>query len=238
MNHSTSQYGHGMSRFLIMLLILFLADMCWSQPANQSRKKKPYTWIFTGGYVVVNDNEEKLPNLFDVQGSWNYAVYPSFFSLNKFAKKGFSNEGVFSFTPYRTEAIVNGKTGQDGFLASADYAYKFNVNQFIKQMPQDIDPFIAVGGGLTYRYADSAGLCATANLHLGINFWLSKHWGIQAQGIGKLALVQDVYATSRDYVQFTAGISYRTLPKKRQSKDKRRYGWTRERNRYRRGDSR
>lgn len=227
-----------MSKFLVMLVFVLVADLCWTQPANQNRKKKPYTWIFTGGYVIVNDNEEKLPNLFDVQGSWNYAAYPSYFSVNKFLKKGFSNEGVFTYTPYRNEAMVNGKSGVDGFLFSANYAYKFSVNQFIKQMPKDIDPFIAVGGGLTYRFADSGGLCATANLHLGMNLWLNKHWGIQAQGIGKLALVKDIYTTPRDYVQLTAGISYRTLPRKRYVRDKPRYGWTRERNRYRKGDSR
>ena len=238
MDHTTSLYSSRMSIALCVLITVFSISVCYSQPANQNRKKKPYTWIFSGGYVVVNDNEEKLPNLFDVQGSWNYAVYPSYFSINKFAKKGFSNEGVFSFTPYREDAIVNGKIGTDGFLASANYAYKFNINQFVKNMPQDIDPFIAVGGGLTYRFADSGGLCATANLHLGINFWVSKHWGVQAQSIGKLALVQDIYTGPRDYVQFTAGVTYRTLPKKRYNRDKRRYDWTRERNRYKRGDSR
>jgi len=209
-----------------------------AQPANQNRKKNPYSWIYSIGYVVVNDNEEKLPNLFDVQNSWNYAMFPSYFSINKFSKKGFSNEVVFTYTPYRTQAIVNGKPGVRGFLVSANYAYKFNVNQFVKSMPRDIDPFIAVGGGLTYRAIDSGGLTATANLHLGINLWLTKHWGIQAQGIGKLALVQDIYTTNKDYLQFTGGVMYRTLPRKRYVKDKRRYGWTREHNRYKKGDSR
>lgn len=219
--------------FLSVNIQLFLA-----QPAAQKRKKKPYSWILASGYAVVNDNEEKLPNLFDVQGSWNCAVYPSYFSINKYARKGFSHEGLFSYTPYRTEAIVNDNLGIKGFLASANYAYKLNFNQFIRTIPEDIDPFIAIGGGLTYRSFDLGGLCATTNLHVGLNLWFSKHWGVQIQGIGKLALVSDVYRTRQDYIQFTGSVTYRILPSKRYKRDKRRYKWIHERQRYRKGDTR
>jgi hypothetical protein len=238
MNHTATASFSKYHVAILCVVGLTLVFCSWSQPANQSRKKQPYTWIFSTGYVVVNDNEEKLPNLFDTQNSWNYSVFPSYFSFNKFSKKGFSNEGFFSYNPYRSDAIVNGRSNVEGFLATANYAYKCNINPFIKIIPQDIDPFVAVGAGLTYRYADSGALCATANLHLGINFWLSKHWGLQAQGIGKLALLQDIYTSNQDYIQFTVGLCYRTLPKKRYNRDKRRYGWTREKNRYKRGDSR
>ncbi|MFO0495428.1 MAG: hypothetical protein ACK50Y_07855 [Flavobacteriia bacterium] len=220
--------------FIPVFLVLFSScQTLLAQPTAQSRKKNPYNWIITGGYVVVNDNEEKLPNLFDVQGSWNFAPYPSFLSVNKFSKKGISNEGVFTFTPYRSSVIVNDSVGVNGFLASANYNYKLSLNQFIK-MSQDLDPFMAIGGGFTYRSIDEGSLSITANLTLGLNYWLSKNWGLQVQGIGKLALVPGIYRTIMDYVQYTAGLAYRTMPKKKNKRPKKRYEWTRERNNFKR----
>lgn len=223
---------------LLCLVSLFYSKLCLSQPASQTRNKKPYSYIFSVVYVFVNDNEEKFQNLYDGSNSWSYVNFPSYFSLNKFSKKGFSNEGFFSFSPYRNNVIVNGSANVRGFLATANYAFKFNINQFVKIIPEDIDPFTSIGTGLTYRHLDFGGFCATANLHLGINFWLSKHWGVQSQGIGKLALVPDIYTSNQDYIEFTVGLCYRTLSKKRYTRDKRRYGWTREKHRYSRGSSR
>jgi hypothetical protein len=237
MNHSFGMKVDFLrSKVILLSLFLVIISCCQiilAQPTAQSRKKKPYNWIITGGYVVVNDNEEKLPNLFDVQGSWNFTSYPSFLSINKFTKKGISNEGVFTFTPYRTSAVVNDSSGVKGFLVSANYNYKLSLNQFIK-MSQDLDPFLGIGAGFTYRNIEEGSLSITANLTLGLNYWISKKWGLQVQGVGKLALVPGIYRTRMDYIQYTAGVDYRILPKKKSKRPKKRYEWTQERNNFKR----
>lgn len=240
LNHSTRMTMYFLrskkSVFLVFLELISFSQITTAQPTAQSRKKKPYNLIITGGYAVVNDNEEKLPNLFDVQGSWNFAPYPSFLSINKFTKKGISKEGIFTYTPYRSQAIVNDSSNISGFLASANYNYKLSLNQFVK-MSQDFDPFIAFGGGGTYRYIDQGSLSITANLTLGLNYWFSKNWGVQIQSIGKLALVPGIYKTRLDYIQYTAGVAYRTIPKKKNKRPKKRYNWTKERNRFKRNNT-
>lgn len=222
---------------LLLLYVFIVHQHSYAQPTAQGRNKKPYNYILTAGYVFVNDNEDKLFSLSDATSSWNYAPFPSSFSINKLARKAVSNEGVFTFTPLSPKTIVNDSTGLKGFLASANYALKYNFNQVLNLIPEELDPFVAVGIGLTYRYYGSANLIATSNLHLGLNLWLSKHWGLQFQGIGKLALVSEIYASNKDYVQFTAGLNYRTLPRKKYAKHKKRYSWTRQRNRYRKRGS-
>ncbi|MEY4604480.1 MAG: hypothetical protein RIT43_1772 [Bacteroidota bacterium] len=234
-------FGHNQvcTRFFLVLGVsLLCALMSVAQPSAVNRKKKPYNYIFTAGYMFVNDNEEKFNNLLPGTRSWNFAPYPAYISANKFLRKGLSNQYLASFTPYRSNVIVNDTANVKGFLASIDYAFRIDPNRYIKSMPKQIDPFVMFGGGITYRQIGAGSITPNLNLHLGIHFWFTKNWGLELQGVGKLALLPDIYFTRKDYFQLSAGISYRTIPGKKHTKSKKRYKWLNERQRYRTRDTR
>lgn len=223
---------------LVISPLVFVALTSVAQPSAVARKKKPYNYIFTAGYMFVNDNEEKFNNLLVGTNSWNFAPYPAYLSVNKFLRKGLSHQYLASFTPYRPNIIVNDTSNVKGFLASVDYAFRIDPNRYIKSMPREIDPFVMFGGGITYRQIGVGSLTPHLNMNLGIHFWFTKNWGLELQAVGKLALLPDIYTTRKDYFQLSAGVSYRTIPSKKYTKSKKRYKWLNERQRYRTRDTR
>lgn len=215
--------------------LLFLV----AQPSSVNRKTKPYNFIFTLGYSCVNDNEEKFANVFGAPNSWNFAPYPSLLSVNKYLRRGFSQQCFLSLTPYRPGTIVNDVVSTGGFLAAMDYAFRIDPNRFSRKDERRISPFIGVGAGLTFRKTNSFSLTPTLNLNLGLNIWFTGSFGLELLGTGKLAIAPNIYVTRNDYLQFSAGLSYRTFPQRKNTGNKkRRHKWINERHRYRTNDRR
>ena len=217
-------------RWLKGLLMLTLLRVCLAshsvhaQPSIAFTNKDPY-WIMIGvSWNTVNDNEEHLPNLFDVTGSWNSLVYPSRLSFDKHIKKGWSWEAMASFNRYQPTKIVNDLTGRSGIFFAVDGQVK---HSFARRFNSPIlDPYVGAGVGITFRSLVSPTITPTANLALGTNIWFDDNLGIQLQVIGKLALGPDIYTGPNDYVQYTAGLVYRKdKGKKRSTFHKKRHKW-------------
>lgn len=193
--------------------------------------------MFGVSWSVVNNNEEKLPNLFDVKGSWNYLLFPSRISIDKYIRKGWSLEGMVAYNQYSQNKIINDTTGLSGFFVSGDFHVKYSLNRFMTYAKW-FDPYCSAGIGFSHHSPLERTLTPTANLALGINFLFTKRWGIQVQALGKLALVSDIYVSKMDYFQYTAGVVYRKQQAKRRARHtKKRYGWIHERKRFKRKNS-
>jgi len=212
-----------------LILVLFLTGSSvfslFAQPSIAFRNKDPY-WIMLGvSWNTVNDNEEHLPNLLDVTGSWNSLFYPARVSFDKHVKKGWSWEAMASFNQYKPNKIVNDLTGRSGIFFAADFHVK---HSFARRFNSTVlDPFVGAGLGITYRTLVTPPITPTANLALGANIWVSNQVGIQLQMIGKLALGADIYTGPNDYVQYTAGLVYRKEKgKKRSTFHRKRHQWT------------
>jgi hypothetical protein len=205
-----------------------------SQPTSISKNKNPYKMMFGLSWNVVNDNEEKLPNLIDVSGSWNSLYYPSRFFIDKYLRNGWSWEGALAYNQYKPSKIINDSIGRSGMFVSGDFHMKYSYNHLIKRRKW-LDPYYSFGVGVTYRSALLKPITPTFNASIGSNFWFSKRWGLQLQITGKLALVSDIYVSRYDYFQYSAGIVYRKLnTKKSNNFNKKKYGWTKEKSKFKR----
>ncbi len=225
-------------KFCTTITILFFVVLnSYAQPSSINRKKNPYSWMFGLSWNVVDDNGDAFSNLFDVKGSWNYLLYPSRISIDKYLKKGWSLEGMVAYNKYTAGKLINDTTGLSGIFVSGDFHAKYSFYRFMSSRKL-LDPYISFGLGATYRQVMSSPITPTFNIALGANFWFSKSWGFQIQTMGKLGLVSDIYTSNTDYLQHTVGIVYRKQPKRKHSRNnKKRYGWTKETTKYKKRNS-
>lgn len=223
----------GMRNYGLIGVFLIVVSISLAQPTSIERKRDPYKWMFGLSWSVINDNEEKLPNLYDVKGSWNTLYFPSRFTVDKYLRKGWSFEGMATYNSYTSSKIINDSTGYSGFFIAGDFHVKYSFYRFMRA--KWFEPYLSSGLGFTYRSPLAIPLTPTANLAAGANFWFSKRWGVQLQVMGKLALVSDIYVSRYDYFQYTAGIVYRRqATRKSNNFNKRQHKWTREKQKYKR----
>ena len=229
------QYDSLMKNILIVSFSLLISTtFSLAQPTSYYRKKNPYAWMFGLSWNVVNDNEEKLQNLFDVSGSWNSLYYPSRITIDKYLRRGWSLEGSVAYNQYKSTKIINDSTGRSGIFLSGDFHFKYSYNHLIKRNKW-FDPYYSFGLGFTYRSALNAPFTPTANLAIGSNFWFTNSFGISAQITGKLAIVSDIYVSRYDYFNYAAGIVYRRPAiKKSNHFKKKKFGWIHDKRRFRR----
>lgn len=220
---------------IVMLLML---NLSLAQPSSINRKKNPYRWMFGISWSVIDDDGNAFGNLFDYQGSWNYLPYPTRLSVDKYIKKGWSLEGMAAYNTYTSSKLINDTTGVSGIFVSGDFHVKYSFNRFLPTSSKWFDPYLTGGLGVTYRTVRANPLNPSVNLGLGMNFWLTKRWGLQLQTVGKLALVSNIYNSDADYIQHTAGIVYKMQPmKKGYKQSKSRYKWVHGKQRYKRKNS-
>jgi hypothetical protein len=214
--------------------MLIFSTYSLAQPSSINRKKNPYAWMLGISWNVVNDNEEKLPNLYDVSGSWNSLYYPSRLSIDKYLRRGWSMEGSLAYNKYKSTKIINDSIGRPGIFLSGDFQIKYSYNHLIKRKKW-FDPYYSFGIGLTYRTALNAPLTPTVNGAIGSNFWFTNSFGVQVQILGKLALVSDIYKSRYDYFNYSLGIVYRKQNVKKSNLfNKKKYGWTHEKQKFKR----
>jgi hypothetical protein len=223
-----------LNRIIISCSLIILPMIGFSQPTSINVKKDPYKWMFGLGWNVVNDNEEKLPNLIDVGGSWNYLYYPTRLTIDKYGKWGWSYEGALAYNRYTSSKIVNDSTGRVGSFASGDFAVKYSFWRFMKGARR-FDPYLSAGLGLTYRQPFPTPLVLNGNLSAGFNYFFLRRWGLNFQITGKLAVVPDIYVSRYDYFQYSLGLVYKKQPSKSPDHfNKRKHKWAHEKVKFKR----
>ncbi len=226
-----------MIKTFILILTCLFSCVLFAQPAAQYNKRNPYAWMIGVHGVAIDDDGNDFGNLFDYENSWNYLYFPTQISLDRYIRRGWSQEWKLSYTNYSSSKVINDTTGVSGMFFSGDFHYKYAFHSFIRKKHW-FNPYLAFGAGLTYRTVRDEPLNLTINAGVGANFWFSARWGLQVQSMAKFAIVSDIYETDADYLQHTAGIVYRWDSKRRRSSfNKSRYKWVHGKDRYKKHNS-
>lgn len=171
------------------------------------------SWSFGLGVNVVYDAGSGTKDLFNISDNWNF-VNPIVFNMAYYVNNKFSLSSTFSFNKYKADKIIDGGKVISGFEASyfaIDLAGIYSFRELIKT--NAFGPYVFLGTGYTmigdYKTDISDGIISaqgrmTANTGLGVNYWLSKNWGLNANVTGKFGLGD----TTTNQIQYGFGINY------------------------------
>ena len=168
-----------MKKIITLLSILIFT----LNPLEIRSQDKDYPWQISFGTNAVDveaDTNTSITEFFNIDGNWNVSKSPiSMFSVSKYVGGNFSfgvGASFNSISKYATGLELANKTN-DYFNVDAMLKYDLSELLSIKVLGTTFEPFIGVGPGFT-SFSDQEGL--TANLSLGINYWLTKTFGIVA----------------------------------------------------------
>ncbi|MDO9001682.1 MAG: hypothetical protein Q7W45_18080 [Bacteroidota bacterium] len=202
-----------MKFFRTSLLCLFLISLTLTVNAQGGGKtmsplkrfitKTP--WTFNLGGHVVDDDGRPFSNLFNVNKTWNFLPYPTRLAIDGYYKKGWSFQGEFSFTQYKTGKTIqqNDITGTYTFF-SADAHVKYDLNELFGDTHW-FDPYVVGGYGYTLRTIAKNPNSVNANLGLGFNLWIYQNLGLNLHTIAKFAMIEG----TSNYLHHSVGVVYR-----------------------------
>jgi hypothetical protein len=195
------------------LLCLFLLSLTSTIDAQGGGKKtspvkrffKKTPWTFTLGGHVVDDDGKPFNDLFNASSSWNFLPYPTRIAIDGYFKKGWSFQGEFAYTQYKSGKNIDGDIINSTYtFFSADAHVKYDLNELIGDTHW-FDPYVAAGYGYTMRSASKTPNSINANLGLGFNIWVYQNLGFNLQSIAKFNMVEN----SSNYLQHSIGLVYR-----------------------------
>ncbi len=202
-----------MKFFRTSLLFLFLISIVSVANAQGGGKKqspikrffKKTPWTFNLGGHVIDDDGHPFNKLFNASNSWNFLPYPTRLAIDGYFVKGWSFQGEFAYTQYKTGKEVNGDIlTKNGTFFSFDGHVKFDLNEIIGDTHW-FDPYVLGGYGYTMRSIAKNPNTGTANLGLGFNVWIYQNLGLNAQSVAKFAMQQG----TSNYLHHSVGVVYR-----------------------------
>lgn len=198
---------------VILVAVLFFAVVGQSK-AQFFKQLAEGDWVFGIGWNIVDDNGQKLGDVFGQAGAWNAIGYPSSVRVEKGYNKGLSFVFQGSYNPYQDSKNVNGDFDQGSTFYSLDLNAKFNfvslydINAEWFNFATDVfDVYGSFGGGFTSRSTNQVGNAGTMNLGLGMNAYVYKDWGINLDATAKFGL-SDFWNTPANYTQYSIGVIY------------------------------
>lgn len=202
---------------LIAVLCINFANAQSNGLANAKFDSRDYnhanSWSFGLGVNVVHDNGSGAKDLFNISDNWNFGN-PFVLDMAYYVNNKFSLSSSFSFNKYNADKIIDGGKVISDFEASyfaIDFAGKYSFRELIKT--NAFDPYVFLGAGYTkigdYKTDISDGIISaegrmTANTGFGVNYWLSKNWGLNANVTGKFGLGDTV----TNQIQYGFGFNY------------------------------
>lgn len=203
-----------------------------AQPYKTIPTYKPYKWMFGVHWLVVEDDGSPFTGMINVVKSWNLLPYPSRITVDRYFKKGFSAEVGVAYMQYYPIKVVNG-LNVNAVHFNFDLHAKYSLASLYVPKAKWIEPYFQLGASYTFRSATTTTHAPTFNAGGGMNFWIDKNWGIQLSTQAKFGLFPRFFI-STNYLQYNAGVVYRTSWEKpnRSPNDKKRYPWTKDRQKY------
>jgi hypothetical protein len=192
-----------MKSILSIAVSFFFVACLYSQPTKTITNQDSYSWMFGASWVLTDDDGQAF-NPFLVQNLHSH-LYPSKISVDKYIYNGWSAEAVLAYSVYNPEKITNEQEGISGSMFSMDFHSKYSFYKLLNSGP--VDPFAIGGIGLSMRNNNdelARPVSLTLNLGIGINFWISKHIGIQLCSTAKVGVID--FFKSSDYMQHSLGI--------------------------------
>lgn len=157
-------------------------------------------WLIGIGVNAVNNPVTGFEGDEGTLETWNQDAAGFRVIAGRYIKKGFVFQTDISLN---TVNLVNPQPDEDGELPyiSFDGTFKYNINSNSAKL-NAFDPYVGLGGGYTWLDEIGAG---TLNGVLGLNFWISDHFGVNLQTAYKHAF--------KDYgikhFQHSAGLVFR-----------------------------
>ena len=163
------------SLFLTTLLVFGLSTL------QAQDKNNPWQFSFGANAIDVEaDTNTQFADFFDVDENWNTAKSPiSMFTISKYIGDNLSFGVGASFNSIKNYATGLELPGVTNDYFSIDAMLKYDLSEFlsVKVLGATFEPFVGVGPGWT-SFSNQDGL--TANLSLGINYWLTETFGVVA----------------------------------------------------------
>ncbi len=209
-----------MKKILLLISIFFTLNTGFAQPYKTIKVFKPYNWMIGVSWSVIDDDGHQFDRLFDVNGSWNYLVYPTKVSLDRYFKYGWSIEGTATYNQYLPSKTINDSIGLTSVFFCFDVNGKYSFYNQYAPRARWIDPYFTFGLGYTYRNCAAVNPhVPTVNLGFGLNFWIYKGFGVQLHSNVKIGVYPGFWDTHTNYLQHSAGLVYRFGKGKRNNGD-------------------
>jgi hypothetical protein len=210
----------------LLLGLIFFALNAVAQPYKTVKPYKPYKWMFGLHWSAIEDDGNTFGGIFDVMGSWNIRPFPTSLTVDRYFVYGWSAELALNYGQYNGNRLVNGVQDVSGINLSSDLHAKYSLYNLYAPSARWIDPYIVVGPGFTYRTGTADPYVMTANVGGGVNLWFVDWMGMRLAGLAKIGAVPVFFNSSNNYLQFNAGIVFRT-PDQTTTKynDQKRHKW-------------
>ena len=216
-----------------LLFVLVSFTVVFNTYAQNFKKVKPYSVMIGGMWNIIDDDADRLGNIFNVKDTWNLLVYPSSLNVDVYFQKGMSLDMIASYNIYDSSKVINGERGLQGKAFTFDAHFKYSFGYLMRQ--QRFDPFVYMGVGYTGREALSPQNMFSVNAGAGINVMIWRGLGIQWRTTGRVGLLPEIYDAKYDMLQHHFGLIYK-IPEMTGGTDsfhKRKYKWGHKNYRYR-----
>lgn len=162
----------------ILSLLLFYVLFLNTSTLNAQDTYNP--WSVGLGINAVNNPISGMPEDIDRYKTWNQDAAGFRITGARYIKKGF----VFQTDIFLNTIKENDPNSNEEYpYISFDGMFKYNLNSSAINLSM-FDPYISVGGG--YAWLDQIG-AGTLNGGIGLNLWLSDHFGFNVQSVYKHA---------------------------------------------------
>ncbi len=160
-------------------------------------------WLVTLGANAVDDSGHEFNRLFDLEGAWNVAPYPSRVSIGRYFKNGVGLEAIGSYNKYKEGKIVDKVVMQEDVdYYGFDFRVSYDLNMILGETGF-FDPYVGIGAGYTDANNQGRG---TYNAVIGFRTWFSDHWGLDFNSTGKWAMDTE---NASNHIQHALGVAYR-----------------------------
>lgn len=226
-----------MKFIFLFFLTFFISSQALAQPYKTIKVFKPYKWMiganWTGMQFLGTIQEPSSSN----SGSFNIQPYPTQLIIDRYFIYGWSMEldATYAGATTITERLDSTSYSySSGINASIDILGKYSFYNNYAPKARWIDPFLIFGIGYTYRESLKVKHLPTLNLGAGVNFWIINQLGIRLSASGKIGVYPLPWEESNIYLQYNAGIVFRTKAEKghKPPTNKKQFNWTKKNKKY------
>jgi len=193
------------SKSTMAVIALTFSALTFAQDVELTKKDSIVQsyWLVTLGANAVDDSGHEFNRLFDIEGAWNIAPYPSRVSIGRYFKNGVGLEAIGSYNRYKEGKIVDKVVMQEDVdYYGFDFRVSYDLNMILGETGF-FDPYVGIGAGYTDANNQGRG---TYNAILGFRTWLSDHWGLDFNTTGKWAMDTE---NASNHIQHALGVAYR-----------------------------
>ena len=211
-----SRVNH-MRYFLFFVICFLIVGQSFAQPYKTIKTFKPYKWMIAANWTGIEFIGANNSNSTDYSGSYTIQPYPTQLIIDRYFIYGWSMELDLTYAPSTLILETTDSTRfstSSGVLASFDILGKYSFYNNYAPRARWIDPFLTFGIGYTYREASNTSHLPTVNLGAGVNFWIINQLGIRLSAGGKLGAYPLPWDESNIFIQYNAGIVFRTKAEK------------------------